>query len=103
MNVMESHLDADITSQDFDPYLEQANFSSPTDKALLYLHFFGDDGSPLSFAPPPGFVDPENTPGGALLKDLVFCGVDQRGNCSIEKSNAYWTFWEAGKSVSVLL
>jgi hypothetical protein len=98
MNLLESHLDADISVPDFDPYLEKADFSSPQDKALLYLHFFGDSSSP--FVTPPGFVSPEDTPGGALLRNLVFCGVDQRGNCSVEKSKAYWTFWEAGKFCS---
>jgi len=100
MNVLESQLDANIEASDFETYLDQANFSSPPGKALFFLHFFGQQ-SPYyaSFSAPPGFVSPEDTPGGALLKGLEFCGVDQRGNCSIEKSNAYWTFWEAGKHI----
>lgn len=94
MNVLESQLDGNIGASAFDSYLEQADFSSPPDKSLFYLRFFGE--SAKTFSPPRGLVSPEDTPGGALFKDLVFCGVDQRGNCSIEKSNAYWTFWEAG-------
>lgn len=97
MNVLESKLDADIDATDFDVYLEKADFSSPPDKGLFYLRFYGDDET--SFAPPSGLVSPEDTPGGKMVKDLVFCGADQRGNCSIEKSNAYWTFWETGKFV----
>jgi len=95
MNLLESHLDADIRARAFDDvYLDRADFSSPADKALFVLHFFG---RPSHVSTPPGLVSPEDTPGGALFRDLVFCGVDQRGNCSIEKSNAYWTFWEAGE------
>lgn len=94
MNILESHLDADITASSFESYLEEADFSSPVDKAVFFLRFFGS--AHLSWAVPPGWTSPEDTPGGALFKDLVFCGVDQRDNCSIEKSNAYWTFWEAG-------
>jgi len=102
MNVLESNLDADIDATDFDVYLEQADFSSPPDKALFYLRVFGGDDETPTFTPPAaGLVSPEYTPGGKLLKDLIFCGVDQRGNCSVEKSNAYWTFWEAGTCRSV--
>ena len=102
MNMLESSLDADIDVSTFEIYLNQADFSSPPNRALFVLHFLGDkqndESSWETFTPPPGFVTPEDTPGGALLKDLVFCGMDQRNNCSIEKSKAYWVFWQAGKS-----
>ena len=96
VNVLESRNDADIHASDFDDYLSKADFSSPPDKALFVLHFFGPSQNPITL--PAGYVAPENTAGGALLQSLDFCGVDQRDNCSVEKSNAYWTFWEAGRS-----
>jgi len=96
MNALESHLDRDIDTSTFAPYLDEADFSSPPNRALLVARFLGGSSS-TSFTPPPGLVTPEDTPGGALFQDLVFCGVDQRENCSIEQSNAYWKFWEAGK------
>ena len=102
MNVIESHKSADISPSDFDAYLTKADFFSPTDKALMVVHFFGSPVATTATLPPAGLVSPFDTPGGKLLKDLVFCGVDQHNNCSIETSNAYWTFWEAGTLFFVL-
>ena len=96
VGVLESHLDADIQTEDFQPYLETADFSSPANRALIWPKVMReeDESSPL-FRPPPNLVSPEDTPGGALVRDLAFCGVDQRENCSVKNSHAYWTFWEA--------
>lgn len=93
MNAIESRRDADITQADFAPYLDPADFSSPRDTAVLYLRLYGNkQGLPIV----PNLVSPEDTPGGTLVHDLIFCGMDQRYNCSLETSNAYWKFWEAG-------
>ena len=96
MNAIESRRDADITATDFDVYLNQADFSSPRDRAVIYLRLYGNE---QKLPDVPRLVAPEDTPGGKVFRDLTFCGVDQRENCNIENSNAYWTFWEAGASV----
>jgi len=96
MNAFESHLDSEILPSSFEAYVKRANFSSPKDHAIFFLKFFGDIKTQKNpFVPLPGFVTPEDTPGGSLMRDLVFCGVDQRENCSVEKSNAFWSFWQA--------
>mmetsp|Transcript_13736 Transcript_13736/g.33271 ORF Transcript_13736/g.33271 Transcript_13736/m.33271 type:complete len:369 (+) Transcript_13736:124-1230(+) len=43
-------------------------------------------------------VTPEQTPGGFLMQDLVFCGVDQKSGCTKVNSNAYSSFWAAAYS-----
>eukprot|EP00339_Tiarina_fusa_P026800 CAMPEP_0117046044 /NCGR_PEP_ID=MMETSP0472-20121206/31847_1 /TAXON_ID=693140 ORGANISM="Tiarina fusus, Strain LIS" /NCGR_SAMPLE_ID=MMETSP0472 /ASSEMBLY_ACC=CAM_ASM_000603 /LENGTH=336 /DNA_ID=CAMNT_0004758265 /DNA_START=13 /DNA_END=1023 /DNA_ORIENTATION=- len=94
MGILEGHKDADLDASTFDGYVKNADFNSPKDGALFWLH---GGGAPTSFlvAKPPGAVTPEETPGGALLSNVVFCGVDQRQGCKIEESNAYWSFWKA--------
>ena len=94
MNVLEGQVDANLSSDSFAEYLAQADFSSAPDQALFVLRLFGNESFRLAL--PPSLVSPEDSPGGALLDGLTFCGVDQRDNCSIETSNAYWQFWEAG-------
>jgi hypothetical protein len=96
LNVWESKLDADITAEDYDSYLQTVDLTSPPDKAFFWLRFLGsDDATSFAFIPPPSLISPERTPGGALVTNLDFCGVDQHSNCSAEKSNAYWVFWQA--------
>ena len=103
MGIFESHLDADIQASHFDSYLEAADYSSPSDKSFFWLRFLGraSDEDSFQFSPPPGLITPEDTPGGALLKDLEFCGVDQRGNCSVEKSNGKFTSFVSANDVFV--
>lgn len=109
MGALEGRSDSQITSTDFDMYMKGSDFSSPEDHALFWLRFLGaidDPGSKknqdsfiweMRGEPPTGLVTPETTPGGALMKDLVFCGSDRgHGNqCKAEESNAYWIFWES--------
>ena len=104
LNVLESHRDADLEPDSFDAYLSKADALAASTVAvpkkdpptLFHLRFYGDEASAsLLF---PGYQSPETTPGGSLLRDLLFCGVDQRNNCSVETSNAYWAFWQEGAS-----
>ena len=107
MGVLEGHLDSAITPSDFDSYVRHAKFfdSPPTNKAMFWLPFLGE--TPQSeqranfvkamtiLKQDNSYVTPEDTLGGILMKDLTFCGIDQRENCQIFESNAYWSFWEA--------
>lgn len=95
VGVTEAHLDSAIQASDFDGYVDRADFSSPKDKALFWLHLNGEDPN-VVLSPPSDLVAPEDTPGGALMKDLVFCGVGT--TCKKDESNAYWKFWQAAYS-----
>jgi len=123
MNVLDSQLDASIDSlNSFAPYMRMGvDFSSPINSGLIWLT--GNDGTFAgntdttnystyggmnqqqqagNFAlhrnmAPIELLTPEQTPGGFLLHDLVFCGVDRKndGSCTKETSNAYRSFWAA--------
>ncbi|KAL3942000.1 MAG: hypothetical protein SGBAC_003744 [Bacillariaceae sp.] len=43
-------------------------------------------------------VTPEQTPGGYVMHDLVFCGMDRKSDCRKVDSNAYASFWAAAYS-----
>lgn len=47
---------------------------------------------------PTELVTPEQTPGGFLMQDLVFCGIDRKNDCNKLNSNAYSSFWAAAYS-----
>ena len=99
LSVVESRLDDSIAIEDFATYMEHADFS-PGKGALFW---------PPSASTTPttsdvvndavvgtaGTIRPEGTPGGALLADLVFCGVDKREECPSDGSSgaslAFWT------------
>lgn len=94
IGTMQGSLDEDTVVESFESYWDTGNFSTPPDRALLIIDGQGhrslaengkdDDGADedASYFLPPSLIRPEDTPGGSLLKDLVFCGTDtQRSGC----------------------
>lgn len=70
-------LEEDVRVEDFQAYLEVADFASRPDSGVLIL---GDNDDQV-VGRVPGLVRPEDTPGGALVAGLSFCANDQLGDC----------------------
>jgi hypothetical protein len=96
IGILQGSLDEDIVVGSFESYWSTGDFSSPVDRALLVLDGGGhrslaetgkvddnDDREEAFHFLPPSLTRPEDTPGGSLLKDLVFCGIDvQESGCA---------------------
>lgn len=109
MAVLESQLDSDLTPNSFYSHFESMDFSFSDNKSVAFLPYYhssngrgyssqNDRGWKSTWTSPSdssSWIIPEHTPNGAFLAGLVFCGVDLVDNCSLEYSNAYWTYWEA--------
>jgi len=112
LNLLETRSESQITAQEFERvYIDRANFEPARDMIpMIWLRFHGFDtgsqgsmntGMPWMSLEPPvgGFVRPEDTPGGKLLRNLVFCAASSPDaiddGCKVEESNAYWQFWES--------
>ncbi len=106
MNALESHLETDFPADALDrAYVSLADFSSPKDSAGLWLRAWGRldeetivDSAFPAFRRPLHLVTPQDTSGGKLVQDLVFCGVGGTADCTIDDSNAYRQFWSAAYS-----
>jgi len=94
MSVLESNLDENITSDVFSNYLNVADFTPPKNKAIISYgksYASGDDEN--------DFITVDATPGGALMKDLSFCGTDKQQGCTFgELEDGVWhgaqaAFW----------
>mmetsp|Transcript_23198 Transcript_23198/g.55008 ORF Transcript_23198/g.55008 Transcript_23198/m.55008 type:complete len:432 (-) Transcript_23198:139-1434(-) len=101
MNVLESRTQQDISSDDFSKaYVEQTDFTSPHDAALIWLPALTNLGATSISLKPTirnSLVTPHDTPGGKLITGLVFCaaGSTSKATCTQDESNAYWQFWKA--------
>jgi len=47
VGVLESKLDSEMQASDFEKYVDSADFSSPKDRALFWMHFEGEEGSEI--------------------------------------------------------
>ena len=94
MSVLEGINDENITSEVFHNYLHAADFAPPKDKAIISYgksYASGDEGD--------DFVTVENTPGGALMKDLSFCGVDkQQLGCTFGEFEVKYGVWHGAQA-----
>jgi hypothetical protein len=95
IGILQGSLDEEIVVESFESYWSTGDFSPPVDRALLVLDGEGhrsnaengkaddnDDHEEAFHFLPPALTRPEDTPGGSLLKDLVFCGIDsQESGC----------------------
>lgn len=96
LGVLEGQLDENIDPDAYFMYMGWTKYDLPKNSALLVW-------------PPPatmgtmdetlGWVMPETSPSGSLVKGLVFCGADRRMDCPTEfwklDSGAMLSFWKA--------
>lgn len=101
-------LDCDMNGASFASYMEQADFSSPPNKALMWLgHSTSLQSLGFKFfrsanEAPFGMVTPERTPGGTMMSNLALCGVAGDGGTGksycdegYDDCDAFSYFWDS--------
>jgi hypothetical protein len=89
MAVLEGNRDDEINPNSFSEYVSMVKVTAANTGAVFWLSDYSQTKLKHYWSRIP---TPENTPGGAMMKGLRFCGVDKKEDCQYG-SGASSSFW----------